>query len=197
MEPLRVAIQGGAGSFNEEAFLRFGADYVPEYPKLLFALTSERTLGMVLDGTARFGQFAVSSSSTGLVAETTAAKQNFEFDRRCRKVASYLLVVEFFLLVHPDAEVEEIREVISHPVVIGQCRGQLAALLPDAKVVVGEGDLIDPAAAAQQIASGAFPRSVATVSSARIAVTKGLKVASGLMQDKGKSQTTFELFEKT
>jgi prephenate dehydratase len=190
---LRVGIQGGLGSFNEQA-LKLHLERRGRPPggvEIKYLYTTDNVLSELKTGAIERGQFATENSLGGPVRETLAAQARHSFDRHYEVIDRYSIQITHCLMIHPDARLEEVDTIMTHPQVLAQCRETIARRHPGMTLVEGEGDLIDPAKVGEAVAHGLLPRNVATVSNRLIAEARGLKIVDQNLQDSEDNFTTF------
>jgi prephenate dehydratase len=192
---MRIGIQGGRGSFNEQAlhanFTGQGKDFTRHRIEYLY--TADRVLHELLKHNIDLGQFATVNSIGGLVRETELAKASFDFDHKFQVVATYQWKISHRLMFHPDAQVGDIDIIVTHEQVLLQCRSNLQRLFPNIRRTEGKDEWSAPARVALGIASGELSRKTATVSSPIIAKMNGLAVVPMDLQDSDDNVTTFAL----
>lgn len=115
---MRVAYQGAEGAFSHEACLRFLPDHEP-VPKPTFA----DVIGAVEDGDAELGILPLTNNQAG----ETGARELIE------KAGLYIirepvLPVHMHLLGVPNATLDQVRTVVSHPIALRQCSAALLDL---------------------------------------------------------------------
>jgi prephenate dehydratase len=197
-EIISIGIQGGPGSFNEQA-LRLYLDQHSQPlmdVKVKYLYTTDRVLSELLTGSIDLGQFAVENSLGGSVEETLVAQKKYSFETNCEVIAHYSLQIAHCLMLHPEVQLEEVKTIMTHPQVLAQCRNNIGRRYPWVELSVGEGDLIDPAKVGEAIARGILPRTVATVSSRLIADIQGLKILDQNLQDREDNFTRFILVRR-
>src|SRR4051812_223775 len=122
---MRLAFLGPAGTFGEEAALRYcpEADFVPCPSHAAVAAAVER-------GDADQGVVAIENLLTGSVAETLDILIH---DTALQIQAELVHPIEHNLAVRPGTtSFDAIRVVYSHPQAFGQCKRFLEASLPNA-----------------------------------------------------------------
>jgi len=186
-EPLVLGIQGGRGSFNEEA-ARQRLKRTPDRPfTLTFLHTTENVLKALHDGSIDRGQFAIRNSLGGMVEETVEASKNYAYE----KVDEFAIKITHALMISKDAELEDIDTIMAHPQVLSQCKYTLQRKYSHLKLVSGEGDAIDPAKVAEMLSEGKLEKNIAALGSKGLAEIYGLKIAANNLQDSGSNFTTF------
>lgn len=190
-----IGIQGGRGSFNDRAIKLYLArkSTPPENVRVEYLYTTDRVLNELRFRRIDLGQFAVANTLSGVVEETRIAQVRYSFDDYYEVVEQYSLKIVHCLMHHPEARLEDVDTIMTHPQAYMQCRNNIAARYPWMKWVAGKGDSIDPAVVGKAIASGALGRNVATVSDSAIADIHGLEIADPNLQDGEDNFTTFVL----
>lgn len=187
-----IGIQGGPGSFNEEAAHWYAKGHrIPLY-SLKYLYTTDRVLSSVDEDGVDFGVFAIQNSIGGMVDESIFAMSKYLFDIKDQ----FEIIVNHCLLSKPGIKLEEITTIMSHPQALAQCKATLAIQYPDIKLVSGEGDLIDQATAAKALSLGELPDSTAVLASVAAAELYGLDVLDRGLQDRVDNYTTFLFVSK-
>jgi prephenate dehydratase len=175
--PLTVAFQGELGAFSEEAVrVWFGAEVEP-LPCREFRQVGEA----VRSGRVDAGVLPVENTLAGTVQPSydVLAEPGLEV------VGEVVLPIRHFLLGLPDATLEGIRRVISHPVALAQC-GNFLSRHPDMEALA----VYDTAGAAREVAEGGDASSAA-VAAEGAAERYGLAVLAADLQDRSDNQTRF------
>lgn len=115
---MTVVYQGVEGAFSHEACLRFLPDHQP-----VPVATFSEVVAAVQSGEAEFGMLPLSNSEAG----ETGARELIG-KARLRIVEERMLPVRMHLLGRPDATLEQIRTVVSHPIALRQCSEALLRL---------------------------------------------------------------------
>lgn len=115
---MTVAYQGAEGAFSHEACLRF----LPKHEPLPFPTFSE-VIGAVQSGATEFGMLPLANSEAG----ETGARELIE-KAGLRIVDEPVLPVRMHLLGLPNATLDLIRTVVSHPIALRQCSEMLLQL---------------------------------------------------------------------
>ncbi len=186
-EPLVLGIQGGKGSFNEEA-ARQRMARTPDKPfTLTYLHTTENVLKALHDGSIDRGQFAIRNSLGGFVDESVEAAKRYTYE----KIDEFAISIKHALMIASDAQIEDIDTIMAHPQALSQCKHSLARKYNHLKLVSGEGDLIDHAKVAEMLGQGKLGKNIATLGSKVLAELHGLKIVEANMQDSGSNFTTF------
>ena len=187
--PFPIAIQGGPGSFNDEAF-RSQLDFPPDAADVRYLYTSEAVFRALAAGEVRSGQAALENTLGGPVEETVDALRRYPARELCR----FQLRIAHSLMIPPGVRLEDVRAIWSHPQVLAQCRNSLARRFPGIALESGEGDARNTARAAELLAAGELGPAAAVVGSRRLAELHGLVVAAEDLQDSDDNFTTFGWF---
>ncbi len=186
---LIIGIQGGRGSFNEEAAITYLPQIVAEPYELRYLYTTSNVFEALDKGEIDRGQFAIFNNQGGLYEESLYAIAEHTF----KIVDKYSIKIRHSLMIHKDARMDEITTIMTHPQVLKQCKNSLATKYSGLRLEVGEGELTDPAKIAEAIASQRLTRSVATVSNRQMAQIYGLSIVEYDLQDRMDNESTFLL----
>lgn len=187
-----IGIQGGRGSFNEEAVLTYLQHNKISNCHIKHLHTTENVLRELQEGTIEQGQFAVHNTLGGIVHESIRAMGKYSYTL----IGDYTLQIEHALMIHPDAKMADVDTIMAHPQVFAQCETKLAEKYKHLVQVVGEGELVDHAKVAQHLSEKKLPANVAVMGSRVLAQVYGLKIVEEGLQDKKDNFTTFLLVKK-
>jgi len=173
----RVAFQGEAGAYSHEAVEHaLGASTRPvpcrDFRSLIRA---------VVEGEADLGMVPVENSLAGAVGGAIDAL----LDADLEPLAEVVRPIRHALLARPDADLDGIRRVLSHPVALAQCLGFFDEH-PGIEAVA----VHDTAGAARMVSEGADD-TVAAIASEAAAPRYGLHVLARGLQDRNDNQTRF------
>lgn len=185
-------IQGGVGSFNEQAL----RDYIDRHNirdyEIKYLFTSERVLQELHEGNIDFGQFAMHNSIGGVVHESIYAVAKYKFTI----VEEFFIKIRHFLMKRPDQEIEVIDTIMTHPQVALQCQTTLKTKFPHLQIIAGEGDLIDSANAAKALAKGKLQDNIAVMGPGILAQIYGLDIMASDLQDDKTNLTSFFMVKR-
>lgn len=188
-----VGIQGGKGSFNEEALLHFIKVHQLTDYEIKYLYTTENVLKKLEEGKIDFGQFAIENAIGGLVKESFEALTKY----RCVPLETFQFKISHCLMVHKDVEISDIKEIMTHPQVLKQCKTTLKQKYTQIRKRSGKGELIDHGKVAELINNGRLPKTTAVMGSRALAVVnKNLKVVDENLQDLEENYTTFVFCKK-
>jgi prephenate dehydratase len=181
----RVAFQGEAGAFSEEALRAYFGEQegVVVLPRRAFRGVAEA----VVSGEAEYGILPVENTISGRVTDACDVLSTSSL----AVVGEIVRPIRHCLLGVNAAGFEEIRQVISHPAALAQCKRFLSALR--AVDVVG---VYDTAGAAREVATRREPALAAVAS--RVAGDRyGLAVLAADIQDRTDNRTRFVIVARS
>lgn len=182
-------IQGGKGSFNEEAILKYIKENNIKNYKIKYLYTTEKVLKTLNRGEIDYGLFAVHNSRGGIVWESARALANY----KVKIVKEFPIKIRHFLMIRQDTQLKNITTIIAHPQVIKQCKENLSKKYPELKTTSGKGDLIDTAACAKALYQGKLPKNFAILGPKNLAKLYNLKIIDSDLQDDKNNLTYFFL----
>jgi prephenate dehydrogenase len=187
-----VGIQGGKGSFNEEACRHYCESRQIADFDIKYLYTAPNVLDSLHKGDIDRGIFAIQSAKGGVVMESLHAlgRYNCEIEHR------FEILVDHCILHHPDVDFEDVGTLISHPQALAQCKGNLTRKYPNLEQISGERDLIDQALCARHIAEGKLPITMAVLAPKVCAELFDLTIHETSLQDRGKRNLTTFLWVK-
>jgi prephenate dehydrogenase len=184
---LVIGIQGGRGSFNEEAARHYMSRTADVPYELMYLHTTESVLRALHEGTVDRGQFAIHNSVGGMVGESVAAMARYRF----AIVEEFEVKISHALMMSSEGDFSNVDTVMTHPQVLAQCRASLKRKFPKLRQTSGDGDLIDHAKVAELLGQGALPANIATMGSRVLADIHGLRVIEDNLQDLDENFTSF------
>lgn len=189
---LTFGIQGGRGSFNEEAVVYYLTRTGIKNYKIKYLYTAENVLRALNAGEIDFGQMAIQNSVGGVVDETISAMAKYKF----KITEQFEIKISHALMMGPDAKLSDITTIMSHPQALAQCKKTLAKKYGKLKQTSGEGELIDQAQVARRLAEKRLPKSIAVLGSRMLAKIYGLKIIEENLQDAKENYTSFMMVER-
>jgi arogenate dehydrogenase (NADP+) len=189
---LTIGIQGGKGSFNDEAVQYYiTKNGIADYD-IRYLHTSERVLAALHSGEIDRGLFAIHNSVGGMVGESVEAMARYKF----AIVEEFAIIIAHALMIRDDAKFDDITSVMAHPQVFAQCKSTLARKYPDLDLTSGKGELIDHANVAKQLGAHKLPKEVATMGSKVLADLYGLNIVEDNLQDAEENYTSFLMVKR-
>jgi hypothetical protein len=186
---ITFGIQGGMGSFNEEALQNYLTRKNIQQYKIQYLFTSEKVLKNLHEGNIDFGLFAISNSTGGLVEESISAMAKYQF----AIVEDFTILIRHFLMKRKDVTKEEITTIMAHPQVFKQCQLTLKEQFSSLKQISGENDIVDTARAAEELAKGNLSNTTAILGPKTLASHFNFDIIAKELQDKKDNLTRFLL----
>lgn len=152
-----IGVQGGKGSFSEEAAIKFTEDHKISDYQIKFLISSVDVLSSIELKKIDYGIFAMENAQGGVVLESVKAMAKF----RCKIVNMFHITVSQNLLVLPGTRKEDISAIHSHRQALRQCKDYLANNFWSCPLVEED----DTAEAARRLSEGALDSSVAVIGS--------------------------------
>jgi prephenate dehydrogenase len=126
---ITIGIQGGKGSFNEEAIMYYlKRNGITDY-KIEYLHTSKNVLKALHEGDIDQGLFAIHNSIGGIVMESVVAMAQYKF----AIIEEFAIIISHALMIRKDATLKDIKEIMSHPQVFAQCKKTLKLKYPNLK----------------------------------------------------------------
>ncbi len=179
-EKTRVALLGPRGTFSEEAALGFFAE--PD-----FTLTGDiqEIFESVSKGDSDYGVVPVENSLEGSVGMTL----EMLLKGNAKIYGEVVLGIRHFLMAPPEVELSEVKEVLSHPHALAQCRDFLK------RIGVETRNFTSTAEAAREVAE-LKQKGTAAIASRIAAEMYGLRILEEDTQDEDSNQTRFLVISK-
>ena len=175
---LRIAFQGEAGSFSDEALQQLWGGDVERLPYRDFADVT----AAVASGIADRGVLPIENTIVGSIA---ASHDAINAMPGIFAIAETVVAVHHCVLGAPSTTFDQITTVLSHPVALAQC-GRFFAENPQLEVHA----VYDTAGAAMDVSKTADPV-VAAVASRRAALHYDLQILRADIEDRPDNQTRF------
>ena len=131
-------------------------------------------------------EFGVVGKENSLEGPVTATLDNFAFNSGATILGEHVIDVHHCLIMHPDAQMEDIRTVASHPQGLAQCRRFIQMCLPGR-------DTVSTSSTAESARLAASDPHVAGIANAYAARLHGARVAHEEIEDRLGNQTLFAL----
>lgn len=186
-------IQGGRGSFNEEAIYHYFAENPINENQIRYLYTSEGVLKALNNGEIDYGQIAIYNTTGGVVIESIEALARYKH----RIVNQFSINIAHSLITRKDADLSRIDTIMTHPQVLSQCRNTLNLKYPSLKRISGTGKLIDHSYVAKKLSEGKLPGNIATMGSQVIARYYDLKIVDRDLQDLKDNRTVFLILARS
>ncbi len=178
----RLAFLGPAGTFSEEAALKYDPDAEPVPMASITAVASAVESGM-----ADLGIVPIENSLEGSVTETLDVLVHSARALSIQNEA--ILPIEHYLLVKPDVKTSDVKVLFAHPQALGQCRGFVERCFPKAAI---EAALSNSAAVEEMMSRDG----AAAIGTRRAAEIYGAEVLARGIQDRSPNLTRFVVLGK-
>jgi prephenate dehydratase len=179
----RIAVQGIAGSFHEDAALKFFDEEIEVVECKSFTSVCELIDADKVD----YAVMAIENSIAGSLLK------NYQLirDYHLRIIGEIYLHIQMNLTVSPGVKKEDITDIYSHPVALQQSMEYIEKYFPDAKLHDG----LDTAAAAKLI-SEEKPENGAAIANLRAAEMYHLEILETGIESNKKNYTRFLILSK-
>ncbi len=186
--PLIIGISGVEGSFSEEAATTWARKEGLKKYSISYLVTVENVLAALDKGDIGLAVFPIENSNGGIVIETVHAMSKHNF--HIKKI--FEIDIHMNLLAKKGTSRTRIRKITSHDQALKQCRFYLKRIWPKVKIEAYP----DTAKAAQDLAQGTLPASVAVIASLTAAKRYKLDVLEESIQDLKFNYTSFIVASK-
>ena len=183
MEKLRIAIQGIKGSNHH----RVASEYFEGEIDLVECLSFHTLVDTLLDGTADKGVMAIENSIAGSIIPNYA----LVCENKLHIIGEHYLNIHHNLMALPGQDLQQIREVHSHPMALLQCREYLKRQ-PHIRMV----EDVDTAETAQRIRKKEL-KGVAAIAPRMAAELYGLQILEEDIQTIKNNATRFIVVKRT
>lgn len=185
-------IQGGKGSFNEEAIMFHVKKHKIKKFQIKYLYTSEKVLKNLHEGGIDFGLFAIQNAVGGVVEESTRAMAKYKF----KIIEELQIQIRHFLMKRKDVPMEKIKTIMAHSQNFRQCKNNLRKKFTNLKQVSGEGDMADTAKCADALAKGKINKNTAILGPKILADINNLEIIAENLQDEKDNLTSFFLVSR-
>ena len=183
MNKISIGIQGGEGSFSEQAAKFFAIENSMDKYEIKFLISSQEVLSSVESGNVDYGVFAMENAQGGVVIESVEAMA----EHRCKIVNMFHVTVSQNLLVKKGMLLEDISEIHSHQQALRQCKDYLANNFWSCKLVESD----DTAEAARRLSEGKLLKTTAVIGSKYCSKLYGLEILKEDVHDLKHNLTLF------
>ena len=184
-----IGIQGGKGSFSEQAALHYVKQNEITSYKLKYLYTAQNVLHTLSKKEIDLGVVAIHNSTGGIVHETVQAMGKYYFGI----TEEFAIKISHSLMIRKDASLTDITIIMTHPQVLAQCKQTLLSKYPNLTQTSGEGEMVDHALVAKKLSEANLPKNTATMGSSVLADLYGIQVVEDNLQDLKDNYTSFLL----
>ena len=189
---LTIGIQGGKGSFCEEAINSYIKSKNISKHKIIYLYTSEKVLEKLHSGDVDLGLFAIHNAVGGIVYESAHAMSQYKF----KIVDEITIPIRHYLMKRKDVAFNNIDHIMAHPQVFAQCKTTLAHKYPSLVLESGEGDLVDTAKAAWSLANAVLSNNYAILGPGILSKLYDFEIIAENLQDSSNNLTSFFLVSR-
>lgn len=189
---ITIGIQGGKGSFNEEALTVYAKKNNITNLKTVYLYQTEKVLRVLHVGDIDRGLFAVSNSTGGLVEESIKAMGKYKFSI----VEDFTIPIHYVLMKRKDVAKDNLKKIMGHPQVFRQCENTLQLRFPKLQQTSGEGDLVDTAKAAEALTKDILDENTAILGPETLANLYDMEIIDRALEDKKDNITRFLLVKR-
>ncbi len=180
---ITIGIQGGKGSFSEEAAHEFAHNHGLEGASIEYLISSEAVLAAVENETVSFGIFAMENAQGGVVIESVEALAK----HRCEIVEMFHIPVDQNLLGLAGTHVGDLTEIHSHQQALRQCKDYLSEHFWTRPLIEED----DTAEAARRLAEGKLPPMAGVIANKACAELYDLEILQESIHDLKHNLTLF------
>ena len=188
MKSVIIGVQGGQGSFSEEAAKTFAKNHSIKEYKISYLISSQAVLESIESASVQYGVFAMENAQGGVVIESVEALAEY----RCRIVEMFHIPVSQNLLARHDVCMGDITEIYSHQQALRQCKDYLSEHFWTRPLVEAD----DTAEAARRLSEGKLPYTAGVVGSQYCADLYDLNIIEKEIHDLKHNLTLFLGVEK-
>lgn len=180
----KVAIQGVAGSFHEDAAQRYFAN---EEIEIIECRTFRKVCQLIDNDKADIAVMAIENAIAGSLLENYGLMRDFHL----KIIGEIYLHIQMNLMALPDVQREDITEIHSHPIALKQCAEYIDATFGQ----ISLDDNFDTAGAAKNIAKNKLTN-VASIGNERTAELYGLNILEKSVETNKRNYTRFFILAK-
>jgi len=185
---MKIGIQGGKGSFSEEAAKTFAKNHGIKDYEIVYLISSMAVLEGIESESVKFGIFAMENAQGGVVIESVEALA----EHRCKIIEMFHILVNQNLLALPGIHVGDITEIHSHQQALRQCKDYLSEHFWTRPLIEAD----DTAEAARRLSEGKLPKTAGVVGSDYCAELYDLSIVHEGIHDLKNNLTLFLGVEK-
>ncbi len=178
-----IGIQGGKGSFSEQAAHKFAHNHGIEGASIKYLISSEAVLAAVENKTVDYGIFAMENAQGGVVIESVEALAN----HRCDIVEMFHIPVDQNLLGLAGTHIGDVTEIHSHQQALRQCKDYLSEHFWTRPLIEED----DTAEAARRLSEGKLSNTAGVIANKACADLYGLEILQESIHDLKHNLTLF------
>ena len=178
-----IGIQGGKGSFSEQAAKQFAENHGLDDSEIIYQISSHEVLKGIEDGNTDYGIIAMENAQGGVVIESVEALARFQ----CAIIEMFHIPVDQNLLGLNGMNVGDISEIHSHQQALRQCKDFLSEHFWTRPLIEED----DTAESARRLSEGKFPKTAGVIANKACADLYGLEILQESIHDLKHNLTLF------
>ena len=178
-----IGIQGGKGSFSEDAANVFTKNHGLEKVEIKYLISSEAVLSAVESEVTDYGIFAMENAQGGVVIESVKALAKY----RCKIMEMFHISVAQNLLGLPGINIGDISEIHSHQQALRQCKDYLSEHFWTRPLIEED----DTAEAARRLSEGKLANTAVVIANKKCAQLYNLEIVEENIHDLKNNLTLF------
>ena len=178
-----IGIQGGKGSFSEDAANIFTNNHGLEKVEIKYLISSEAVLSAVESEVTDYGIFAMENAQGGVVIESVKALAKY----RCKIMEMFHISVDQNLLGLPGINIGDISEIHSHQQALRQCKDYLSEHFWTRPLIEED----DTAEAARRLSEGKLANTAVVIANKKCAQLYNLEIVEENIHDLKNNLTLF------
>ena len=180
---MTIGIQGGKGSFSEQASHELANNHWLEGAKIVYQISSDLVIAGVQNGETEYGIFAMENAQGGVVIESVEALAKF----RCKIIEMFHIPITQNLLGLAGMHVGDVTEIHSHQQALRQCKDYLSEHFWTRPLIEED----DTAEAARRLSEGKLPKTAGVIANKACADLYGLEILQDSIHDLKHNLTLF------
>ncbi|NQV37262.1 MAG: prephenate dehydratase [Candidatus Marinimicrobia bacterium] len=180
---IKIGIQGGKGSFSEQAADSFINNHGLNGTSIEYLITSNAVLAAVENESVAYGIFAMENAQGGVVIESVEALAK----HRCNIVEMFHIPVDQNLLGLAGTHIGDLTEIHSHQQALRQCKDYLSEHFWTRPLIEED----DTAEAARRLAEGKLPPTAGVIANKACADLYDLEILQESIHDLKHNLTLF------
>jgi len=178
-----IGIQGGKGSFSEQAATQFAINHGINDFNIVYQISSESVLNGLESDQTDYGVIAMENAQGGVVIESVEALARY----RCSIIEMFHIPVDQNLLGVTGMNVGDITEIHSHQQALRQCKDFLSEYFWTRPLIEED----DTAESARRLSEGKLPKTAGVIANKACAELYDLEILQESIHDLKHNLTLF------
>ena len=178
-----IGIQGGKGSFSEQAATQFASNHGIDDFNIIYQISSESVLNGLESDQTDYGVIAMENAQGGVVIESVEALARY----RCSIIEMFHIPVDQNLLGVSGMNVGDITEIHSHQQALRQCKDFLIEYFWTRPLIEED----DTAESARRLSEGKLPKTAGVIANKACAELYDLEILQESIHDLKHNLTLF------